>query len=200
MAFFKFSSGRVALGVSMLVLVVTAWQALEAHNANSINKEAIKIELKSSDVPSQRIGAIICLSDKNAVVQTYWRITIFNSSAQPVTIKSLVAYGYSPAGEAIAGDRISMNGPVGKIFPETLAGKGHKSFLLAIPIPVSPQFVQWYSQTGGCGTNIDWLPLARQAGFNEVGWLQVEERADTSGAYVSLDTGDGNQFSTLSSW
>lgn len=192
----KITESRLALVVSAAALLVTFWQGYEARKANALNQEALTVEVQPSDIPSKRIEKVVCVDKGPTTVYMLWRVNVFNSSSQPVTVKDIFSMSFSPAGSASGVGPISMDGPVDRKFPVVIEPKNFKTFLLSVPTLTSPAFGEWLRASGGCNDKFDWGSAVNRGGYSETGW----PTARAVNAYFTVTTGDGNKFNAISNW
>ena len=192
----KFTESRIALILSGFALLAAIWQGYEAWNANALNQEALKIEVQPSDIPSKRIEKVFCVAGGPVFVYAFWRVNVFNSSAQPVTVKDISSTIFSPTGPVSGSGLIAKDGPVDPKFPVVIEPKSFKTFLLSEPTMTSKPFAVWFHGIGGCDSKFDWGSATNRGGYSETGWPTV--RAVNS--YFIITTGDGNQFTAISNW
>lgn len=191
----KITESRLAIIISILSLVATGFQAWYANEANSFNKEKVTIEATSSENPSARIGPTTCWGNKVTTISLNWRVTIFNNSAQAITIKELNSIGVSPAGPS-SSFSVSATGPTSREFPVLIEAKNFKTFQVALPTRASPEFAQWFEENGGCAGKPIWpSPAARQR-FDETGWTDYGK----SGAWFTAVSGGGERFFIQAVW
>ncbi|TCS33102.1 hypothetical protein EDC30_11843 [Paucimonas lemoignei] len=193
---FKLTESRLALVISVVALLATFWQGYEARKANTLNHEALKIEARPSDIPSKRVEKVVCIDGGPTIVYTFWRVNVFNSSSQPVTVKDIFSMTLSPAGPVSGFGPISIDGPVDPKFPVVIEPKNFKTFLLSVPAMTSKSFAAWLHEIGGCGSKFDWGSATNRGGYSETGW--PTPRAINS--YFTVTTGDGNEFTAISNW
>ncbi|MBV6846169.1 hypothetical protein KWH29_12545 [Xanthomonas campestris pv. paulliniae] len=190
------TESRLALVVSAIALLVTFWQGYEARKANGLNQEALKVEVQPSDIPSKRIEKVVCIDGGQTTVYLFWRVNVFNSSSQPVTVKDIFSMSFSPAGAVSGIGPISKDGPVDQKFPVVIEPKSFKTFLLSVPTLTSQPFSIWLREGGGCDSKFDWGSAGDRGGYSETGW----PTARAVNAYFTVTTGDGNEFNAISNW
>lgn len=193
---FKLTESRLALVVSVVALLATFWQGYEARKSNALNQEALKIEVQPSDIPSKRIEKVVCIDGGPTTVYTFWRVNVFNSSSQPVTVKDIFSMTISPAGAVSGIGPIGKDGPTEPKFPVVIEPKNFKTFLLSVPALTSKPFAAWFHGIGGCDSKFDWGSTANRGDYSETGWPAPR----AVNAYFTITTGDGNKFNAISNW
>ena len=171
---------RAALLFSFFAMAFTGWQTYLADKANALNQESLKIDVSPTDNPSLRAGEFLCTAPNEGVAYLTWKITIFNSSSQPVTIKDIFAYGVSGTRLAAASETIGKTGPIDKPFPDIIAAKGFKTIQRKIP----HLFETKNCHSFGAHTS------------TAVPWISSNEIL----SYVNVTTGDGNKFTQIGIW
>lgn len=189
------TESRVAIIISALALVVAGGQAWYAYEANSFNKENVTIEAFSSDNPSARVGAATCWGEGVTSIELNWRVTIFNNSAQPITIKELNSVATSPAGPS-AHVVVYPTGPINPQFPVLIEAKSFKTFQVTLPTRASPEFGLWFKQNGGCAGRPIWPSEEARLRFDETGWKQYGR----TGAMFTAVSGRREKFFIQAVW
>lgn len=189
------TESRFAIGVSLLALAVSGWQAWAAQEANSFNKEQVTIDAAASDIPNARIGPATCWGEDFVTIGLHWRVTIFNHSTQPITIKALESVGLSPGG-MMSASTVTPNGPATREFPALIEARNFKTIDVALPTRASPEFATWFRQNGGCEGKPIWPSAAGREQFDETGWAPHQ----TSGAMFTAVTGGGQRVFVEAVW
>lgn len=192
----KITESRLALVVSAFALLITFWQGYEARKANAFSQEALKVEAQPSDIPSKRIEKVVCIDGGPTAVYAFWRVNVFNSSSQPVTVKDIFSMSLSPAGPSSGAGPIGKDGPVDPKFPVVIESKNFRTFLLSVPTLTSEPFGTWLRENGGRDAKFDWGSAVNRGGYSETGW----PTARAVNAYFTVTTGDGNKFNAISNW
>lgn len=189
------SESRFAIIISVVALAVTSFQARSAYEANAFNKEQITIEALATDSPGKRTGSVNCFGLDLTTIVLNWRVTIFNNSTQPITIKELQSISTSPAGPLVP-MYVSVTEPVDREFPVLIDARSFKTFEVALPTLVSPEFVRWFGGNGGCTGKPIWPSPKTAQLFDETGWKQQ----GGSGAMFTIVTGGGENFFHQAVW
>lgn len=191
----RITESKLAIIISLFALLVAGGQAWYAREANSFDKEQITVEAKSSDNPSARVGAASCWAEGLTAISLNWNVTIFNNSAQPVTIRELRSIATSPDGPT-AYSVTTPTGPLNPQFPVVIEAKNFKTFKIALPTRTSREFSLWFKDNGGCNGKPIWPSLHGEVAFDETGWQQ----RGGVGAMFTAITGNENEFFTQAVW
>ncbi|SUA92272.1 hypothetical protein [Pandoraea pulmonicola] len=161
------TEARLAIVLSAFATAFTGAQWYESHRTNSINDENLAVEILPGDDPSDRVGNPICWTD-TTTIDLAWRVSVFNTSIQPVTIQSANFFGSSSAGMSSEVGSFGPHGPTKREFPRTIAARSFDAFVVHVPVQTSPRFGAWLRSTGACnGKPLDVRMAAMKAGFSE---------------------------------
>lgn len=189
------TESRFAIMISAIALVATGFQAWYAHEANTFNKENITIEAFSSDASNTRVGPATCWEKNIVTITLNWRVTIFNNSMQPVTIRELKSIATSLSGPS-AFTSFSATEPTNRDFPVLIEAKNFKMFQIPLPTRASPEFTKWFEENGGCTGKPIWPSAAARKIFDETGWMQY----GGSGAMFTAVSGGEKEFFIQAVW
>ena len=191
----KITESRLAIIISIFALAVAGGQAWYSREANLFNKEQIMIDAASSDNPSVRVGAVSCWDDGITAIVLNWRVTIFNNSTQPVTIKKLESAASTPDGPN-AYSVITPTGPLNPQFPVLIEAKSFKTFHVALLTRTSREFSLWFKENRGCSGKPIWPSADGSRAFDETGW----QRHGMVGSMFTAVSGSGNKFFIQAVW
>jgi hypothetical protein len=201
------SESRAAFVMSVLALAAAGWQAYEARQANVMSMEALLIEAEPTNVSRERIARAECSTLEIAkftgnrtvsvLLDLRWRVTIFNASSLPVTIKSFKATGETPGGRGI-NMTMGSDGSSDWPRPVVLPAKEWAAYFVDAPSTPSEEFAEWFAGNGGCDGRIDWKDrdTRRAARFYDGGWRQP----NANKLVVTVTTGAGSEFTSRSTW
>lgn len=192
------TEGRVAILISLASAAFAYGQWREATRANQFNEENISIDIQQNDDPTNRIGSPTC-SQNTASIPLTWRVSIFNNSAQPVTLAGASYMGYSVAGTVIPLDPISLHGPVSRPFPRTVAARGYDTLVVTVPVNAPQPFVAWLHASGHCNRSSEtFRQEAAQAGFSPTG--ASNGSPSNASVLMTFRTGGGQIIQRAASW